>query len=101
MSIITRKQYLNGEVSHHDYYAQFGKHLVSLVGSRFGIDRIKASTDPHFNDIPLNKWDNLAITVRMTVGRMLAEANGGGVSLSDCVCSAKAAAQIIREDSKK
>ena len=49
--MITRKQYMNKECSHHKYYAQFGQHLTGLITSRFG-DRIKNSTDEHFNNIP-------------------------------------------------
>ena len=94
----TRKQYMNKECSHNEYYEQFGQHLTNLVGQTIGVKRIKNSTDDSFNDIPLKRWDALAPLVRSTVGRMLAEANGtGGISLSDCVCSAKAAARIIRD----
>ena len=93
----TRKQYMNKECSFNEYYEQFGEHITHEVGSLIGVNRIKNSTDASFNDIPLKEWDNLAPIVRMTVGRMLANANGtGGISLSDCVCSAKAAARIIK-----
>ena len=45
----TRKQYMNKECTHDEYYWQFGKYLVNLVKARFGEERIKASKDPHFN----------------------------------------------------
>lgn len=94
----THKDYMAKKCSHDEYYGQFGKHLISLVSRTIGVDKIKASTDPHFNDIPLQQWDNLAPAVHLTVGRMLSEANGsGGISLADCVCAAKAAAKIIKE----
>lgn len=95
----TRKQYVNNECTHDEYYAQFGKHLVELVSNTIGKERIENSNDPHFNDISLNRWDNLAGAVRMKCGKSIGEANGnGGVSLSDCVCSAKSAAKIIRDN---
>ena len=93
----TRKQYMKGEVDHQTYYAQFGQHLVDLVKQVIGEKRVKASEDEHFNDIDLKRWDRMHQSVLMLVGRRLGEANGtGGVSLSDTVCSAKAAARIIR-----
>jgi hypothetical protein len=96
--MITRKQYMNKEATHAEYYAQFGQHLTGLVSRWIGRDRILASTDEHFNDIPLKEWDAMAESVRLTVGRSLAEANGtGGISLSDCVCSLKSAARIIKD----
>ena len=48
----TRKQYMDNEVSHAEYYAQFGIHLIKLVENRIGKKRILESSDPHFNDIP-------------------------------------------------
>lgn len=96
--MITHKQYMNKEATHQEYYAQFGQHLVSLVSDTIGRDQILASQDPHFNDIPLQRWDRLAPAVEGHVGKLIGEANGnGGVSLSDCVCSLKAAARIIQE----
>lgn len=95
----TRKQYMNKEVSHSEYYGQWGEKLTGIVGKCIGVDVIEHSTDPHFNDVPLYKWDRLAQMIRQCVGRDIAKANGtGGVSLSDCVCAAKSAASIIRGD---
>ncbi|MCP5004810.1 MAG: hypothetical protein GY941_12845 [Planctomycetes bacterium] len=95
--MITRKQMMNKEYTHQEYYAQFGQYLTKLVSIRIGADRINSSKCEHFNDIPLKEWDSLADTIRQHVGRCMAEANmAGGVSLSDCVCAAKSAATIIR-----
>lgn len=86
-----------GECTHDEYFSQFGRHLVPLVSRVIGHDRIIHSKCEHFNDIPLEEWDSMALSVRRTVGKMLAEANGsGGTSLADCVCSAKSAAKAIR-----
>jgi len=57
----TRQQYLNGDITHRDYYAQFiTPEMVEQVKNNIGIDRIKASNDEHLNDIPLKDWDNLS-----------------------------------------
>jgi hypothetical protein len=56
----TRKQYLNDEISHSEYYAQFiTDTMISNVKNNIGIERIKKSKDEHFNDIPLKEWDAL------------------------------------------
>lgn len=99
--MLTRTQYMNKECTHHEYYNQFGKYLVGLVSAHIGKQRILASTDPHLNDIPLAKWDALHPAILMAVGPKLAKANSGGISLSDTVCSAKAAARIIRSQENK
>ena len=96
----TRKQYMDNEVSHAEYYAQFGIHLIKLVENRIGKQRILESNDPYFNDIPLAEWNRLDVSVRQLVGRMIRECNGpkAGVSPSDCVCAAKSAARIIKAE---
>ena len=95
--MITRSEYMAGEATHQAYYGQFGRLLIHTVVTHIGRDNIAASDDPHFNDIPLKKWDALQPAVMATCGRSLRDANGNaGVSLSDCVCVLKAAAHIIR-----
>lgn len=94
----TRQQYMANEVTHQEYYGQFcSNSVIRLVTDRIGMDQILRSTNPHFNDIPLNQWDNLEPVIRMMVGSTLQKLNGQ-VSLSDCVCVAKAAARIIKEN---
>lgn len=57
----TRKDYLDGKISHREYYAQFiTSKMVEQVKNIIGIDRIKASKDEHLNDIPLKLWDGLS-----------------------------------------
>ena len=94
----TRTQYMNKEISHNEYYGQFATSgVIDLVRAAIGEDKIKNSTDESFNDIPLRQWDNLNNSIRMICGRSIADANGtGGISLSDTVCVAKAAARKIR-----
>lgn len=113
----TRKDYLDRKCSHREYYSQFvNDEVKQLVARRIGRKKILASTDPHFNDIPLHRWDALAgfsnrqysrefgpfeparSPLFYCVGRSIVEANGGGVSPSDLVCVAKEAAQQIREE---
>ena len=69
MSTFTRKDYLAayhyvpGQESpeHRRYYGQLvNSATISAVVRHIGADRLKASTDPHFNDIPLREWDLLA-----------------------------------------
>ena len=94
---------MDNEVSHAEYYAQFGIHLIKLVGNRIGKKRILESSDPHFNDIPWVEWNRLEPSVRRLVGGILREYNGpkAGVSLSDCVCAAKSAARIIKAEARE
>ena len=97
--MFTRKQYMNKEVSHQEYYAQFvTPNVMHFVRNVIGEGPIRDSQDPHFNDIPLVRWDNLHPYILSLVGWKISKANGGGVSLSDTVCVAKAAAEMIRDE---
>jgi hypothetical protein len=99
----SRKDYMSKKVTHQEYYGQFVSDSVkNIVQGSIGVDRITNSKDPHFNDIPLKEWDCLASSIRHSVGRLIADANGtNGISLSDCVCTAKAAARIIQTEALK
>jgi hypothetical protein len=99
----TRKDYISGTVDHQTYYAQFvSDSVINLIGSRIGKECILASTNEHFNDIPLSKWDGLALLVParlVSLSNMFTQAESTAVpsvSLSDKVCILKAAAQTIR-----
>lgn len=97
----TRKDYMANVISFNDYYAQFvTDNVKQIVSNHIGIEKIKNSNDPHFNDIPLKKWDMLEYHIRNMVGGTLREANGK-VSLSDCICVAKQAARIIKTELNK
>ena len=114
----TRKEYMAGKVSHNDYEAQFvNGEVINYVLRGIGRDRILASKDEHFNDIPLAKWDALcgvsffgsqmsgspsfpnAFLVGLANITTYAEEKsyGAHVSCSDGVCLLKAAARIIKE----
>ena len=104
MNIIPRSAYLHDtKVRHDDYYGQPAfctPEVKSYVAKAIGIERILASPDPHFSDIPLERWDALHPAIVIMVGRAIREANGnGGIALSDTVCIAKAAARLIKEPS--
>lgn len=96
--MFTRQQYMNRECTHDEFYGQFVNELViRCVASAIGVARIKGSTDPHFNDIPLREWDGLHRWLYGTVkASHLRIGYTGGVSLSDTVCVAKAAARRIK-----
>ena len=107
----TRAQMMDKEVSHREYYAQFiTPEIERVLLARIGRKAIMASTDEHFNDIPLRKWDAITgYTMHNTrqpntygAGAMLRAANGpaGGVSHSDVVCTLKECAKQIREGTR-
>lgn len=102
----TRKDYMDGKVTHDAYYSQFVTPEVRAIVARcIGAGRIRASTDPHFNDIPLREWDAIIgftdgpqPRVATSLGvRTALEAAGDSVSASTLTCVMKAAARQIKE----
>jgi hypothetical protein len=98
-----RKAYMNKECTLNEYYDQFVTDgLVKAIGNIISINRIQASQDEHFNDIPLREWDALEGLVKAHCGSALADSNAStskgvrSISLSDCVCVAKVAAMRLR-----
>lgn len=82
--MITRQQYLNNEANHRQYYAQFVDDEIKNEVKRYiGIERIKASTDEHLNDIPMKNWDNMAGFYFNHNGEMIGKPNSIKKSLSD------------------
>ncbi len=94
----TRKQYLNQEVTHREYYSQFVTNgIKSIVSGSIGKDRIKNSNDKHLNDIPLSLWDGVAHQIQQTpsqLGKRMDEA-GDYCTLAGLVCIAKEAARQL------
>jgi len=93
---------MNKEVSFQDYYGQFADATVKrAVADRFGIEKLKKAikTDPYLNNIPLIQWDRMAEGFRSYLGPRISKANGGGVSLSDLVCTLKVAARLVIQES--
>ncbi len=98
--MITRSQYMAGEATHREYYAQFVNDFVKRIVERFiGKKEVLASTDKCFNDIPLEKWDKLANYNRTHVSSSLLKQSKEGWSLSTNICILKEAARQIKESS--
>lgn len=105
----THKDYMDKKCSHHEYFSQFiTNELKWAVNSNIGIEVIKASTDKHFNDISLKRWDGLFDNSHHVSARgknihsthgvafMKKKIDDTGTSLSDLVCTAKAYAREVR-----
>lgn len=88
-----RQAYLNNEISHENYYLwlsdflEIPGHLVPFLRNE-----LLRSTDPHMNDLSLNKWDSQHIFVsRYAYNKIRVW------SLSETVCVLKAMArQMIK-----
>jgi hypothetical protein len=104
--MITRKKYLAaiGEVGpdaeallHHAFYIQFATPaLVSRVRGQFGPEELLVSRDPHLNDIPLARWDDLARSSYPFMPHHLISDAGAFYSLSFGVCLLKAIARDVQ-----
>lgn len=116
----TRRDYIDKGVDHQTYYRQFvTAEVVRMLEHGIGRGVIVASVDPHFNDIPLQKWDALAgyrfsgsnVAGSPAIGKAArlvalanmftqAEANAvPSIAPSDCVCILKAGARMMKEGS--
>ena len=104
MNYYTRAEYMrdsqtDGTTAHRRYFGQFvtegTKHRVL---SYIGLERLIASTNPHFNDIPLAEWDRL--TPQLPGSGGFAKA-GDYYTLANGVCLAKEAARQIVEARKQ
>ncbi len=106
MKLIQRADYLAHKATHREYYSQFVTPYVKQTVIRaIGKSAILASTDEHFNDIPLSKWD--AIIGWSDFSRVpLATDLGSGAALRACgdyptpagiVCIMKEAAKQFKE----
>jgi hypothetical protein len=93
-SIITRNDYMQDSKNLHiDYFFQFATESTkSILKSRIGIDRIKKSENPHFNDIPLKLWDELPGFVNSNKLKLAGES----FTLSTKICIYKSIAHKIR-----
>lgn len=81
--------------AHRRYYGQFVNEGTKWrVLAFISLDRLKASTNPHFNDIPLALWDKL--TPQLPGSGGFAKA-GDFYTLANGVCLAKEAARQIIE----
>lgn len=96
LTIITRQEYMSGQATHAQYYGQFATDAVTrFVVSAIGKKALRASKDPHMNDVPLARWDALHPALHSMCSARLAKTGAtGGYSLSDSVCIAKQAARL-------
>jgi len=94
-AFISRSSYIAGAASHSAYYAQFvtPAHFARLLPIA---DRIKSSTDPHFNDIALPIWDALAVPVPAETAATMRQC-GDYPTLAGAVCTLKEAARQMRD----
>lgn len=108
-NVIKRSEYMDGKYSFNEYYRQFvTPEILDRVSKAIGVDRIKASTDEHLNDIPMKEWDAIfggvfrsgQIVVQPTVPRdimtTLKEADEIA-SMATLCCIAKQAARKLIE----
>jgi hypothetical protein len=87
----------DGAQRHQDFYLWLADRLgVTLRYVPASLDELRASTDPHFNDIPLPRWDRMDPIIRgMAVSYGLR-----GWSLCETVCVLKAVARAaVKTDS--
>jgi len=80
------EKYLAGKCSHRAYYAQFvSPNIKEVVRSNIGIKALLASRVPAFNDIPLERWDELAMPLLFSSAiqtcTLLGSGHLGGASL--------------------
>jgi hypothetical protein len=88
---------MDGKTTFSEYYAQFiTPELVEAVKNKIGIDKVKASKDPHLNDIPLTKWDSIFLdyNLKKEIALKMQEA-GTFFSISGAVCTAKECARTL------
>ena len=97
-TLLTRKEYMDGDVTHDQYYNQFvTQDIMDTILVSIGVHSILESTDPHFNDIDLKRWDRCAVLLEDKVKWP----KDDGPSLAGLVCVAKAGAkEFIRIQAK-
>lgn len=109
----TRTDYMAGRVTHQQYYSGLadviGRAALTRIVLRHvaPLERLRASNDPHLNDLPLDRWDRCDALVRPLISH-----NAGAVmavswegqplkpktycwSLNETVCVLKAVARDL------
>lgn len=85
---------------HRRYYAQFVTPEVRLLLTRFfPVHELLSSTDPHFNDLPLRRWDAAVCWLPKAVGDSM-RAQGDYLTLGGGVCVLKEAARQAVEQAQ-
>ena len=101
----TRQDYMNKTCTHTEFYGQFvTPAVVNAVKQVIGISRIMASSDEHFNDIRLDRWEALSCKHIANIAAIRQAHNCkpgiGFWSKNLNVCILKEAARQIKEFSK-
>lgn len=100
-TVYTRKQYIQGDCTHREYYAQFiTDEILVLVREGIGMEMILKSkqNEEHFNDIPLRVWDVLGNFIHTEQLRYKFARANDFVSKAGLVCILKQAAFEIAEN---
>lgn len=103
---MTRQEYLDAtgdkQAAYRTYYSQFvSEGIRELVLRVMGLDRLRASHDPHFNDIPLSTWDAVfAYGPTSGINSKMREL-GDYPTKAGLVCVAKEAARQVLEQKEK
>lgn len=101
--MITRKDYINSpscKLTHRRFYAQFvTPEIRQAVQESFGAEALieEHSKCPHFNSIPIQYWDALAIIEKESVDHDLLREAGESWSQCTGLCILKEAARQIVE----
>jgi len=86
-----RQDYLNGKISHEDYYSEIAKRAgVAFTKDDSIVKEAMKSTDEHLNDIELYRWDAIAHGSQNAIDKAMREL-GDFWSLSGGVCVVKQA----------
>lgn len=111
MQYYTRKQYMNNEIDHTSYYAQFiTPHTIGFVKKHFPIEKLIKSKCEHFNDLVRMErdtwiWDQTPINVELYNDLEYPHNKGTGKrvlpSQASRTCVGKACARIILDKYKK
>ena len=90
-----RNDYMQGKITHRQYYSQFvNDNVKQMIIDKIGKDKLLNSEDEYFNDIPLYLWDNIGLPCG--INDLLKQA-GDFYTLAGQVCILKEAGRQIKE----
>lgn len=97
--MFTRKDYIDGNCTHHQYYEQLANEsnarTILLDYAKMQPEELaeKLAQDQHLNNIPLHTWDTLGVLLAAPF-----EKYGDYPTESGKVCTLKAMAKIIANE---
>lgn len=89
----TRRDYMDGKVTHQDYYVEIAKEARITAPEQL-LERAAKSTDKYYNDVPLKLWDMAGIAINSRRLSDVMKARGDYVTQAGLVCVLKA---IVRD----